>query len=777
MTTIPTTYQERVQIPMVGTAPGGQEAAGAFSAGDIIGILKRRMIMIIIVWFLCIAATVSLWYYVWTKHPTWSAEALIQCDSPRPNKPYDMEAGRITGEEHLRFLSSQALYVKSESVLQDALLMPEVRGTNWYQDTPPDDRVDELRDDLVSVPVGGTSFLRVAIGCRQPADPAVIVNAVVRSYLARVQERARSDFRQTLEEYTDEKDRVFKEIKQKRRQLEVFAQSLGPGEISNIHITSERLLIYAEEVTKAEAATEQLRGMMDIYQNASNIALSPEDQAEIEMDPQIATLNNQLIMLLQEREVMLHQFGEDHRDVKSLGYRIDVVEESLARLREQKVNDIKRFKLDQIKTMFLNAQNGLLKLREQYEATSALQADLDRKTAEYKTLEGELEMLEESYQKVEDYVRDIKRIVQAQKAVDVSVAQAPVPPLERSSPRPGIYWPAGTMLGLLLSLGLALLLEIIDTSVRTPQDIVRFVGLPILGTVPDIDDEEVPIDRVETAVHDAPRSMIVEAFRTIRTNLLFSAPPDHQRVIAVCSPRPEDGRTTVACNLAAAIAQGGRRVLLVDANFRRPALQRLFPHTRRDGLSNVLIGQCDGASVVTSTGFPNFDVVYCGPIPPNPAELLGSAYMRDFLAGAARQYDQIVLDAAPLFVTSDSLVLSTMVDGVVLVLRAKANSRGVANRAKALLERVSAHVFGVVLNAAQVRRGGYFREQFRAFYEYQQPDELEGAPQPALPGHEGDEVEDKPKKKKKSKTKKDKKKSESQEPPSTLPDDDDASYL
>src|SRR5690606_7315654 len=144
----------------------------------------------------------------------------------------------------------------------------------------------------------------------------------------------------------------------------------------------------------------------------------------------------------------------------------------------------------------------------------------------------------------------------------------------------------GFMLGLLLGVGLAMLLEFMDTSLKTGRDVVRHVHVPILGTVPDLDDEEVPIESIELAAHVAPRSMVAEAFRTIRTNLLLTCPADRQRTILVTSPRPEDGRTSVATNLAISLAQSGRRVLLVDANFHRPRLHTIFRRNGVNGLSN-----------------------------------------------------------------------------------------------------------------------------------------------------------------------------------------------
>jgi capsular exopolysaccharide synthesis family protein len=255
----------------------------------------------------------------------------------------------------------------------------------------------------------------------------------------------------------------------------------------------------------------------------------------------------------------------------------------------------------------------------------------------------------------------------------------------------------------------------------------------MLGLIPHTDDEEVAIERIETAVRDVPRSMVAEAFRRTRTNLQFSAPAESQRSIVVTSPRPDDGKTTVACNLAMAVAQGGRRVLLVDANFRRPRLTHIFENSPDKGLSNLLIGDGTLSSSAVQTNVPMLDLLGSGPTPPNPVELLNSEPARALLVEAIGKYDQVIIDTAPVLLASDALVLGPAVDGVILVVRAKLNSRGIARRACGLLTDVGAHLFGAVLNAAQVTRGGYFREQLRAYYDYQADVEVTAPTKPVTP--------------------------------------------
>lgn len=190
----------------------------------------------------------------------------------------------------------------------------------------------------------------------------------------------------------------------------------------------------------------------------------------------------------------------------------------------------------------------------------------------------------------------------------------------------------------------------------------------------------------------------------------------------------------VAVNLAASLAQSGRRVLLIDANFHRPALRNIFPQARKEGLSNALIGQSNLDDLVSGTELPNVDVLTTGPIPPNPTELLAGSYFHKLLADAAGRYDQVILDGPPVLLMSDALVMTGAVDGVILVCRAKKTSRGVFQRARDQIERVNGRIFGTILNAARISRGGYFREQIRTFYDYQPEEALQAEASRILPG-------------------------------------------
>jgi len=207
--------------------------------------------------------------------------------------------------------------------------------------------------------------------------------------------------------------------------------------------------------------------------------------------------------------------------------------------------------------------------------------------------------------------------------------------------------------------------------------------------------------------HLDPRSPVAEAYRSLRTNLAFARAHDALRTIVLTSPGPADGKSTTVANLAITFAQQGQKTLLIDADLRRAVLDQLFAAPREPGLTDVLVGRARLPDVVSQTEIPNLDVLGSGPFPPNPSELLGSKAMRDTLQEAREAYDMVLLDSPPLLAVTDAAVLSTMVDGAILVVRMGSTARTSVRRAKSQLHTVHGHLIGTVLNDVDFRAGLY----------------------------------------------------------------------
>ena len=269
----------------------------------------------------------------------------------------------------------------------------------------------------------------------------------------------------------------------------------------------------------------------------------------------------------------------------------------------------------------------------------------------------------------------------------------------------------GAAIGFSLAAGAAFLMEYLDDTLKTPEEISRELDLPVIGFIADTgaDDEEEAL-----VAADQPRSPIAEAFRSLRTNLEFASVDEPLRSILITSPSPSDGKTTVATNLAVMMAQGGKRVMLVDADMRRPRVHRYMKASNRFGLSNVFRDQL---SLVEASQpwnqIEDVSVVTSGSLPPNPAELLGSAKMNQIIEEAEGFNDVVIIDSPP-FVVSDSAILAAKVDGVVLVIRPGRTSRESVRAMMEQFQRADARMVGVVLN--RVPRGGTYYGGYRHYY-------------------------------------------------------------
>lgn len=214
-------------------------------------------------------------------------------------------------------------------------------------------------------------------------------------------------------------------------------------------------------------------------------------------------------------------------------------------------------------------------------------------------------------------------------------------------------------------------------------------------------------ERELVTISDA-RSPMAEAFRTIRTNIHYASVDRELKTLLVTSPQPTEGKSTTASNLAVVMAQAGQKTLLVDCDFRRPTVHRIFDLPNSRGLTNLIAEDAPLEGMVTNSVVDNLYVLTCGPIPPNPAEMLASAKMQKFLETVAADYDKVIIDSPPTGAVTDALILSSMVDGVILVVKSGETVIQAAKDAKEKLTNANAHILGVIINGIKESEGGYY---------------------------------------------------------------------
>lgn len=335
-------------------------------------------------------------------------------------------------------------------------------------------------------------------------------------------------------------------------------------------------------------------------------------------------------------------------------------------------------------------------------------------------------------------------IAEMQSSSGVIQQNPALPPVLPVKPKPVTYAILAAVIGLMIAAGGIFLIEFLDNTIRSPEEITRDWGVPVLGTIMTYAHDE---DSLITALQ--PRSPITEMFRSLRTNLNFASFNRTAHTILITSPSPEDGKTTVTVNLANVIAQSGRSVVVVDADLRRPRIHKVFQISNRVGLSNQFINpkdHFDGS--LKQTEISGLQVLTSGNLPPNPAELLGSEKMVEILTQLSSQFDTTILDAPPLLMVTDALVLAPRVDGVILVVKPTVTKRAALKNAFDQLKHVNANVLGVVLNDVKINRSRYYhysgyhynQKYNKGYYHEEQPRSSKKA-EAVLPGRDARESE------------------------------------
>jgi capsular exopolysaccharide synthesis family protein len=334
-------------------------------------------------------------------------------------------------------------------------------------------------------------------------------------------------------------------------------------------------------------------------------------------------------------------------------------------------------------------------------------------------------MLNEKYEE--------SRISEAGKTANVRIIDPAKPPKAPFRPNKRLNIVLGIFLGLGLGVAVSFLLEFLDDSIKTAEDIER-MGLVLLGTIPVVKMADIAkrmkregkyyskedMDKVESKLitRFSPKSPISEAYRSLRTNIHFANLDRPNKVILVSSSATKEGKSTTAANLAITIAQMGSKTLLLDSDLRRPAIHNFFKMDRSYGLTNYLIGTMSFDEVIKKSDIPNLDIVTCGDIPPNPSEMLASRAMRTFLEEAKNRYDMVILDSPPVIAVTDAAILSTRVDGVIMVVASGFVNRREVQRAITLLRNVNARILGVLLNGLDIKKiyGSYY--YYFHYYQY-----------------------------------------------------------
>ncbi|HEY3294677.1 MAG TPA: polysaccharide biosynthesis tyrosine autokinase [bacterium] len=709
---------------------------------------------VIVVAFLAVVGAVTFLTYRMKPEYVATASVLIEnqdhMESALLNtRPADVPKSRNLNAIELlqsRKMAEDVLRSLADSPYKDELeIMAETDGTG--KPITFDDRVFAFQKHTSISLLKDTDVLKVSVSAHSPFETAFLTNALAEQYYRYCLKTSRgeiSDIRQFLDQQLDvvkhqlsqseEVERNYKESQGVTALDEETSQKVRQSAdfhaLYNTTQTDLNAQIRRQEYLRKQLA-ETKGTMVEDVTNATSPMIDAMQREIADKQTRIATLmanpgpgtDVTVSALDKEVEMIKGKLVEEVRKVAVGGAStVDPLKTS-QQLFDQLLStevEVKALtaKAEALREVMQNADGELERLPQQTLVLARLTRDRELNEKLYL-------MLNDKYEET--------RITEAAKSAGVQIVDSAKPPTVPVRPKKKLNILLGILFGLSIGVGIAFLLEILDDTVKTGDDIER-LSLTLLGTIPLVHTEQIirrlrkqgkqftdaDLHRVEAKMitRFSPKSPVSEAYRSLRTNIQFADIDKPKRVILMTSTTSKEGKSTTAVNLSVTLAQTGSRVLLVDSDLRRPNIHNFFAFDKTYGLTNVLIGSLSLDDVIKTTEVENLDVITAGDIPPNPAELVASEKMKKFIDDVRAKYDYVILDSPPTIAVTDAAVLATRVDGTLMVVSSGTVNRKEVMRAVSLIKNVRSSIMGVVLNGLDVKKiyGSYY--YYFHYYQY-----------------------------------------------------------
>ena len=601
-----------------------------------------------------------------------------------------------------------------------------------------------------------TDILIISFNSTYPLEAKEAANAAANALMQQDTDYARREFRNAREFLANQLDEHDRRLRSAEEELRTYKIEHGVSMLSEetqklIEQSSDLTAMLSESVTELDVADNHLNFLkeelaeQDIFLADVNSVLSSPLLEQLKLET--VTLQTQYINFLTKSE-----YSPDHPELVALKSSIESAKlklnEELQRILQVKSGsaDPLMFRsslIEKISTAQID-QNiksskviSLRKAVEQYnERMSQLpdtEVQLARLERNYKINEKTYTMLIEKYEEAK--IAEKSKIGKIRIVEEARIPESPIKPNKRMNMMIAI------VLGLGLGIGAALLIHSLDSKIRTFDDVRKFVSLPVLGTIPHIQSDDMELDNLEQEISSAkgsdkdkyeqilqqvqarlitnysPKSSTAEAFRILRTNIISRKKNSDCTTLLITSSGPKEGKSTIQANMATALAQMDAKVILVDLDLRRPMVHTILGFEKETGMSDFLMDKTTKIEdIIKPTNIKNLDIITSGIIPPNPSELLASKRMDDALRDLKEKYDYILFDSPPVIAVTDSMVMANKVDLLILAIRVDQADKNVVRRTKELLENIKVDITGVVINGIQPHR--YYNSYEYNYYYY-----------------------------------------------------------
>lgn len=711
--------------------------------------LKRRWTVITV--FAVTVLTVAI--HAFTATPVYKATTRLIIDKENPNVVSIQEVMAVDASG-TDYYQTQYKIIESRSVAREVIRRLNLLDNEEFSPRPKDTLLSKLKTSMVETasstvetiaslfrrekapgepseqedaenrvisafleridvsPIRNSRLVDVSFEAKDPVLAGKIVNTLAAAYIDQNLEtklRAVQDAVRWLQTRIEEERKKVEKAEQAllkyKEQHDIVTDFSSDVE----KVTAQKLAQLNTQVVEAESKRVEAETR---YQQAAAMSGSPE---MLDSVPEV--LNNDLIRQIKSMEVDLYKrmselskkYGEQHPQMIA-------IESELKTLQKRKAQEITRV-INSLRNEYKVAEAKEKSLKAALEKQKKESLDLNQKAIQYTVLSREAESAKQMYDLL------IKRFKETSLTEDMRTgniriidrAEVPKSPVR---PKKMFNILLAVILGIVAGTGLAFFFEYLDNTLKLPEDIQKYLRVPYLGPVPAmaLDGKPESKEQPELVTLHSPKSTASEAYRGIRTSVLFSSAEKPPQVLLISSAAPQEGKTSTALNLAITMAQSGGKVILLDGDMRKPSLHKVFGFPKEKGLSSVLVGNCLFQDVLLNTPVPNLDMIPCGPIPPNPSEILGSPRMAHLLEELRKSYDRVIIDTPPITAVTDAAVLGRMVDGAVVVVRAGATPREIVRNGLIQLQAVSSPILGVVLNGVDMNRDGSYYYQYYYYY-------------------------------------------------------------
>ncbi|TVQ61689.1 MAG: polysaccharide biosynthesis tyrosine autokinase [Phycisphaerales bacterium] len=665
--------------------------------------------------------------------PVWRSTVIFQAFPPTTQIDQAMDGRTGNKDELERFMQTQAQVMTSPRVLETVVRNPRLlsEAPTWAEpyvagDGNMDTRtaVRELSKDVRAAPMRGTEFIQLSMSYRDPAEATAIVGLVRGAYMstfAQMSTTSRGEHQTSLQRLINEGRAQVRTLQTQRDQI-LVDEDIGTLD-NRISESAQELQKIVENLASirlnVEAIEDQIAGFEAQLRAPGGVTYSDSLRETVNRDQEIRAIRqridglDQMIASTRGRGI-----GEGHRDILVLQSQRAAAQDMLESTRERRLRDGFDAQVD-------GARRGLSQLRAQEANLLERREDVNRRNNELTRLVRQISDLDSEIQRTQDSIldrenglRNIQAISAGRFADRIQVFQQERIPDARAFPRLIVIGPLSVFLVLGLTTGVIVLREILDQRVKSASDITLIPRARVVGVIPDASEDPSAPKNIATVFRDQPRGVLAESFRQTRSPLLKKMRQAGHKSLLVVPGMPESGATTVASNLALTFAASDHRVLLIDANMRRPALHRVFERGDHPGLADVLAGEATLDAAAQITNDENLHLLACGTDRLRVFERLGTQAMRDLLADARTKYDVVLVDVAPAVVSGDAGSLSNLCDASVLVVRALSEKRGLVARLCNELNESQGEFLGVLVNGVRSAAGGYLKRNIQATHKY-----------------------------------------------------------